>query len=234
MEFFIKLLEGYLLLIGITSLLTSINLLFYFFTTKCSILDKFLIQKNKNNKHLNKNWEIILRNLLIMLGTFMVTFIILIYMEPDEFLDNNWDLFTVIWQNIVILLIDDFYYYWYHRALHTKYLFRNCHYIHHRAHNPNILDFIYSHPLEPLIGSFAIILCYMVFLPHMYTICISIFIRHLHESEIHSGYDLPFSISKLIPYLVLSPDHDLHHSKGKGNYGNMFTIWDRIFGTYVL
>ena len=49
---------------------------------------------------------------------------------------------------------------------------------------------------------------------------------------IHSGYEFPI-ISKLL--LLNSRDHDIHHIRPNKNYstGLMYSIIDRIFGTYI-
>jgi sterol desaturase/sphingolipid hydroxylase (fatty acid hydroxylase superfamily) len=48
----------------------------------------------------------------------------------------------------------------------------------------------------------------------------------------HSGYEFFASpISKRPWPFVCSTYHDLHHSKFNYNYANIFSIWDRLFGT---
>ena len=45
-------------------------------------------------------------------------------------------------------------------------------------------------------------------------------------------------VDKLLSYVIVSPDmHKVHHHYvlpyTDSNYGNIFSIWDRIFGTYM-
>lgn len=233
MNLFWNAIYAYSIIVSVTSVLMVVDLGFYYLTSKCSWFDKYLIQKEKNNKHLSHNYQVILVNLFIMFIVFITTITYTINNNPQILIVTGYPkMWDIVWQNLTILLIDDFYMYWYHRLLHTRVLFKNIHHIHHRAYNPNLFDFIYAHPLEPFIGSFAVIGCYLFLLPHIVTICISIVIRYIHENEIHSGYDFPWSVSNIIPFLVPARDHDLHHSRGKGNYGNMFTFWDKIFQTW--
>ena len=54
----------------------------------------------------------------------------------------------------------------------------------------------------------------------------------------HANIKLPKKLDKLISYLLVSPDmHKIHHHYRlpytDANYGNIFSIWDRIFGTYM-
>jgi len=50
--------------------------------------------------------------------------------------------------------------------------------------------------------------------------------------EAHSGYDLPLSPQKLIPFKMYggSTKHDMHHMKPLTNFQPYFSTWDRIFG----
>nr|XP_056706468.1 cholesterol 25-hydroxylase [Euleptes europaea] len=51
--------------------------------------------------------------------------------------------------------------------------------------------------------------------------------------EDHSGYDLPWSTHRLVPFGLYggAVHHDLHHLKFRFNYAPYFTHWDRLFGT---
>lgn len=54
----------------------------------------------------------------------------------------------------------------------------------------------------------------------------------------HSNMNLPKSLDKLMSFLVATPMmHRVHHHYREPysnmNYGNIFSIWDRIFGTFV-
>lgn len=54
----------------------------------------------------------------------------------------------------------------------------------------------------------------------------------------HANICLPKKVDKLLSYLVVSPDmHKIHHHYKlpftDSNYGNIFSIWDRIFGTFL-
>lgn len=54
----------------------------------------------------------------------------------------------------------------------------------------------------------------------------------------HANICLPKKWDKLMSYILVSPDmHKIHHHYKlpytDSNYGNIFSIWDRIFGTYL-
>lgn len=53
----------------------------------------------------------------------------------------------------------------------------------------------------------------------------------------HANISLPSWIDKPLSYIIVSPDmHKVHHHfvrpETDSNYGNIFSIWDRLFGTY--
>ena len=54
----------------------------------------------------------------------------------------------------------------------------------------------------------------------------------------HSNFNLPSKLDKIISLLFVTPKmHKFHHHHKlpwtDSNYGNVFSIWDRIFGTLV-
>lgn len=53
----------------------------------------------------------------------------------------------------------------------------------------------------------------------------------------HANMRMPKKIDRFVSYLIVSPDmHKIHHHYKlpytDTNYGNIFSIWDRLFGTY--
>ncbi|RZJ65294.1 MAG: sterol desaturase family protein [Flavobacterium sp.] len=55
----------------------------------------------------------------------------------------------------------------------------------------------------------------------------------------HANITLPGKLDKIISYVIVSPDmHKVHHHYvlpyTDSNYGNIFSIWDRIFKTFLV
>lgn len=53
----------------------------------------------------------------------------------------------------------------------------------------------------------------------------------------HANIVLPSKLDTLLGYIIISPDmHKVHHHYRlpytDSNYGNIFSVWDRLFGTY--
>jgi len=54
----------------------------------------------------------------------------------------------------------------------------------------------------------------------------------------HANISLPKKVDTLLSYFIVSPDmHKVHHHYvlpyTDSNYGNIFSIWDRLFGTFM-
>lgn len=55
----------------------------------------------------------------------------------------------------------------------------------------------------------------------------------------HANISLPRKLDRLLSYIIVSPDmHKVHHHYvlpyTDSNYGNIFSVWDRLFGTFML
>ena len=95
----------------------------------------------------------------------------------------------------------------------------------------------YVHPVEYLIDGMIPVLMNLMLLKnnlHLMTLSCWTVIRIVEGIEDHSGYDLPFSIMKAVPFVSGALDHQYHHSFNSGNYASLLQIWDFIFGTSIV
>ena len=61
---------------------------------------------------------------------------------------------------------------------------------------------------------------------------ISVFFAHLT----HANIKIPMNLDKILSYILVTPNfHKVHHHylqpHTDSNYGNIFSIWDHVFGT---
>jgi sterol desaturase/sphingolipid hydroxylase (fatty acid hydroxylase superfamily) len=145
---------------------------------------------------------------------------------------NSW-LFAVIG----LLLLDFIGAYLAHLVEHkVKFLWR-FHLIHHtdtwidttsgNRHHPgeSVIRFVFTTLGVLIVGSPM----WMVFLYQTLSVVATQFT--------HANIVLPKKIDKMMSYILVSPDmHKVHHHYKlpytDSNYGNIFSIWDRIFGTF--
>ncbi len=198
---------------------------------KTSIFTKYRIQTKPYKKGIFKDrLPLYLLNMLI-LTAFGVSGVYLLFPFFDTGLPNIW---VLIGQVVFVFIIDDVWFYFVHRYMHrNKYLLKKIHSIHHRAHTPFPLEYLYVHPLEWMMGVVGTFIGYVLIILVMplsiYAFWGFALLRNLHEIHIHSDLKLPFL--KDIPLISPVEDHDLHHAKLDGNYASTFRVWDRIMKT---
>ncbi|WP_347922384.1 sterol desaturase family protein [Pontimicrobium sp. SW4] len=112
------------------------------------------------------------------------------------------------------------------------------HLVHHTDHKVDTTTANRHHPLESLIR-------YTFTLAGVIIIGTPIGIVMLYQSMSlvatqfsHANIKLPKKVDHFISYILVSPDmHKIHHHYvlpyTDSNYGNIFSIWDRLFGTYM-
>lgn len=49
-------------------------------------------------------------------------------------------------------------------------------------------------------------------------------------NETHSGFEVPWSPTRILPLANGTSHHDFHHSNNVGNYGAYTCIWDYLSG----
>jgi alkylglycerol monooxygenase len=133
---------------------------------------------------------------------------------------------------VLAFALGDLCYYWYHRAGHSIAAFWAIHSVHHQSERFNVAvatrhpwfsdcySFIFYAPL-PMLG-----------VPPLHFF-IAISIISFYALTVHSQvFHRPG-----FWFLVTPATHIVHHAKNRRymnhNYGAMFTIWDRMFGTHV-
>jgi sterol desaturase/sphingolipid hydroxylase (fatty acid hydroxylase superfamily) len=111
------------------------------------------------------------------------------------------------------------------------------HLVHHSDHKVDTTTANRHHPLESVVR-------YVFTLFGIFIIGTPIAIVMLYQSLSlvatqfsHANIKLPKAVDKALSYILVSPDmHKTHHHyklpHTDSNYGNIFSIWDRFFGTY--
>lgn len=207
------------------------GLLYSLLVLKTSLFKKYRIQSKPYEKGiLKKRLPLYLLNLFLV-AIFGIVGVFVLYNFFDTELPTIW---VFVGQLLFAFIIDDVWFYFSHRYLHeNKYLLKKIHSIHHRAHTPFPLEYLYAHPFEWMIGIIGPFIAYVliiIFMPlNIYAFWTFALLRNLHEIHIHSDLNLP--LLKNIPFISPVEDHDVHHAKLNGNYASTFRIWDRIMKT---
>lgn len=135
---------------------------------------------------------------------------------------------------VSIVLLHDAYFYWAHRMMHSRFLFRPVHRLHHRSRTPTPWAAYAFAPPEALIEAGILPLAALLF--PMHEITVLLFVTHMVVRNVigHAGVELFPRWWLGVPVLrciTTTTHHDLHHSHGAYNYGLYFTWWDRWMGT---
>lgn len=134
---------------------------------------------------------------------------------------------------ILLLLCTDFMWYWYHRLAHEINIFWAAHIVHHQSEDFNYTVSARITILQAFIRTgFWTVLPLLGFPASMIT---SILLVHgLYPFFIHTRL-----IGKLgiLEYVFVTPSHHrVHHASNEQyldrNYGDVFIIWDKLFGTF--
>lgn len=142
------------------------------------------------------------------------------------------DLAQTPWVWIAVFVIYDFLYYWNHRFGHEVSLFWAAHVVHHSSEDYNLTT-----ALRQTSGSFF---NFIFFLPLAFfgvdpLMLITVgSINLVYQFWVHTQH-----VGKLgfIEWFMVTPsNHRVHHAQNQQyldrNYGGVFIIWDRIFGSY--
>jgi len=139
-----------------------------------------------------------------------------------------------IGMGIGLLVFNDLWFYGVHRLLHTRWLFRHVHSVHHRSVDVNPFTSYSFHGVEALLISAWVIPATLLLPLPMGVLGVLQAIGLANNVMSHLGYEL------LPPWWVRAPGlrwtnsatfHSMHHTGFKGNYGLFTRLWDRWLGT---
>jgi len=149
---------------------------------------------------------------------------------------NRFGIFAIPggWLGVVLcLLVTDFVWYWYHRLGHEVRFLWAVHSLHHQSENYNI-----SVGFRISIFQYIVRTCFWIALPILgfsADVIVLVLVGHaLYQLLLHTQVVPKLGFIEKI--LVTPSTHRVHHGINDRyldkNYGGMFVIWDRLFGTY--
>ena len=138
------------------------------------------------------------------------------------------------WMWPALILAEDFCYYWYHRAGHEVRLFWASHVNHHSSQHYNLSTALRQSWTTPFTGWVFWVPLLLIGFP-VEAVLLQKGISLLYQYWIHTEL-----IGKLGPleWVMNTPSHHrVHHGRNlrylDKNYGGIFIIWDRMFGTFA-
>lgn len=134
-----------------------------------------------------------------------------------------------------MLAISEIHFYFFHRLLHTPFLYKKIHAVHHMSRQTTPMTSQAFSPAESLVNISVVFIIPFVIPLHISAYLVFANLAFLYNVYGHCGYEFwPKSWMQKVPfkYLNTSTAHSWHHQKVNGNYGLYVTILDRLFGTF--
>lgn len=176
-------------------------------------------------------WRVVLNHVFLVLPIIMVTHPMYAFLGTDHRVESLPSLRVILMQLAFYLVVEDFVFYWIHRLLHTPFLYRAVHIVHHEHAAPFGIAAEYAHPFEVVFLGIATLMGPFLVAPHLFTLHAWLVIRAIQTVECHSGYDFPWSLNRWMPLYGGADFHDHHHRIHSGNYSSTFIWVDKLFGT---
>ncbi|RYY62637.1 MAG: sterol desaturase family protein [Chitinophagaceae bacterium] len=124
-----------------------------------------------------------------------------------------------------------------HFVMHKTPVLWRFHLIHHSDNNVDVTTGLRHHPGDSLLrGIFFLLLIFVSGAP-MYSVMIYQTLVVLATAFTHANIRLPRRLDRTLSYFLVSPNmHKVHHHWKQpytdSNYGAVFSIWDRLLGTF--
>lgn len=167
------------------------------------------------------------------IGVWLFNFIVagLLFVEPVVGL-RHW------YECVVGFLFLDLLAYTVHRTLHVVPWLWKLHTLHHSDRNIDTTTSVRHHPIEALLmnGCFwsaAVILDIPSVVVAVYGLTAFVL-----AVDTHANVRWPIRLEDMSRPVIITPDiHAIHHSidaiESNANFGSVFSVWDRLFGTYL-
>ena len=194
-------------------------------------------KKNKT-RHAAVNLFFTLIHLVIHTGFGVLIVLLSDWTAAANFGIVYWLNTSVVTTIIISALALDFFGGWLsHLVEHKVPLFWRMHIIHHADNNVDVTTGLRHHPLESVWRGLFFLVAIMVSGAPIYAVMIYQTLLTIFTGITHANISLPKKVDKLISYILISPNmHKVHHHWKQpytdSNYGAVFSIWDRLFGTF--
>jgi sterol desaturase/sphingolipid hydroxylase (fatty acid hydroxylase superfamily) len=194
-----------------------------------------------------KKWKHAIPNLFFTATTviinFSLAFLLLFtadWVQTNNFGIINWMPEMPLWLYILlgVVLLDFFGAYLAHYTEHKIKPLWMIHLVHHSDHKVDTTTANRHHPLESVIRFGFTLFGVLVVGAPIAIVMIYQSMSLIFTQFNHANIKIPKSVDKLLSYVIVSPDmHKVHHHNllpyTDANYGNIFSIWDRLLGTYM-
>jgi sterol desaturase/sphingolipid hydroxylase (fatty acid hydroxylase superfamily) len=145
---------------------------------------------------------------------------------------------STLWTIVISFFVLDFFGGWLvHWVQHKIYPLWKFHVVHHSDNNVDVTTGLRHHPIESVLRGVFFLAAIAITGAPMYAVMIYQTVLVLSTQFTHANIHLPRWLDASLSYLFVSPAmHKVHHHWQQpytdSNYGAVFSVWDRLLGTY--
>jgi sterol desaturase/sphingolipid hydroxylase (fatty acid hydroxylase superfamily) len=195
-------------------------------------------KKNKT-RHAAVNISFTVIHLII--HTFLAIIIIKLsdWCKSEGFGLVYWINASVIWTIVISVFVLDFFGGWLaHITEHKTHFLWRFHVVHHADNNVDVTTGLRHHPIESVVRGIFFFIGIIVSGAPVYAVMIFQTLIVLSAAFTHANISLPRWLDRSLSYVFVSPNmHKVHHHWKQpytdSNYGAIFSIWDRLLGTFM-
>ena len=137
---------------------------------------------------------------------------------------------------VLMFVVLDFLDYVYHFAMHHVPLFWRFHLVHHTDQDMDTSTTVREHPGETVVRNGFLILWVFVCGASLEILVVRQTVETVANILAHTSFRLRPRLASVLGALLITPNlHHVHHHHRlpytNSNYGDVFSLWDRLFGT---
>ncbi|MDE3036881.1 MAG: sterol desaturase family protein [Pseudomonadota bacterium] len=215
------------------------------FTTAITFL--WLVEKFILAEHAGDKWRHTSTNILLIFSALPLQFVagLLLMALSSRVTSHHWGLVYFLpdasspWiKYFLMFFLLDFLDYVYHRAMHTIPGFWKFHLVHHTDRKLDVSTTLREHPGETILRNCFLMIWVLLCGASFGVLILRQTGQTLFNIFSHTSMRLPPLPARLLGWLLITPNlhHVHHHFKmpyTDRNYGDIFSIWDRILGTFA-
>jgi sterol desaturase/sphingolipid hydroxylase (fatty acid hydroxylase superfamily) len=177
----------------------------------------------------------------VIIHTALAVFIVILsdWCKAKNFGLVYWTNANVLGTILISLVLLDFFGGWgVHWTQHKISSLWRFHIVHHADNNVDVTTGLRHHPIESVLRGISFFVAIVLSGAPMYAVMIFQTAAVIFTAFTHANIRLPQWLDKTISFLFVSPNmHKVHHHWQQpytdSNYGLIFSVWDRLFGTYL-
>jgi sterol desaturase/sphingolipid hydroxylase (fatty acid hydroxylase superfamily) len=136
------------------------------------------------------------------------------------------------------VLVLDLFAYFAHVLLHKSWLGWQFHRVHHSESAVDVTTAFRQHPGETVWRTLWQLAAILIFGIPLWVVVIYLILSALNAQMEHANIKMNGNLDRFLRLVVVTPHmHKVHHSRDQretdSNYSNIFSFWDRLFGSYT-